>query len=42
MVDDGYGQVVAVDEGDVVEGLVLRDATLEGEFSDGGGDLALV
>lgn len=33
--DDGHGEVVAVDEGEVVEGLLL--AAVEGEFGEGGG-----
>jgi hypothetical protein len=41
VVDDGEGEVVAVDEGDVVEGLVVGAAALEGEFSERRGDLAL-
>ena len=41
MVDDGEGEVVAVDEGDVVEGLIVCTAALEGEFGERRGDLAL-
>lgn len=41
MVDYGEGEVVAVDEGDVVEGLVVGAAALEGELGERGGDLAL-
>ena len=37
--DDGQGQVVAVDEGDVVEGLAAAGG--EGEFGEGDGGHAL-
>jgi hypothetical protein len=41
VVDDGDGEVVAVDERDVVEGLVFDAAALEGELGDGARGLAL-